>query len=344
LAEPKKILVIQTAFLGDVILTLPMVQTLKNLMPGSLIDFLCIPLTSNVLENNPAINKVIQYDKKGKDKLNNFFGVLTLIRETKYDIVLCPHRSFRSALITYFSKANVRIGYEKNSLSFLLTDRVKYDNNVHEIQRNLDIMAAIPGLTADDSKITQQAKLYPDEKDVKIVQTLFDAFNHNNLVSFAPCSKWYTKQLTIEKSKEILSALKEKGIALVLIGGALDFEYCKQLEQEAGGDNLLNLCGRLTPVQSYVAISKTKALITVDSASQHLGGASDVPILLIYGSTNSKFGFFPLTNKYKIVENNDLDCRPCTDHGRHSCPKGHFKCIKELSAPQIIEYTEMLMQ
>jgi heptosyltransferase-2 len=109
----KKILIIQTAFLGDVILALPMAQTLKNHLPESLIDFLCIPNTANVLQNHPAINKIIQYDKQGGDKLDKFIKVLSEIRDVVYDAVICPHRSFRSGLLTYYSEAKTRAGVSK---------------------------------------------------------------------------------------------------------------------------------------------------------------------------------------------------------------------------------------
>src|SRR5205807_3990844 len=114
-----------------------------------------------------------------------------------------------------------------------------------------------------------------------------------NLIAFAPCSKWFTKQLTTEKSVEIIKELFSKEYKVLLIGGSEDFEYCKLLEKQFENNSLINLCGRLTPVQSYSAISKSSALITVDSAVQHLGAATETPIVLIYGSTNSSFGFYP---------------------------------------------------
>ncbi len=338
----KKILIIQTSFLGDVILALPMVQTLNNLAPDSLIDFLCIPLTANVLENHHMINDVIRYDKKGKNKLGKLFEIISEIKKREYDIIICPHRSFRSALITYFSKAPVRIGFDSNSMSFLLTAKVPYAKESHEIQRNLDLIGAIPGIEADDSKISAKAEFFPSPKDVKLVDTLLARAANEKLVALAPCSKWFTKQLTKEKTVEIVKAFFEKGFWVVLIGGAEDFNYCREVERELESDKLINLCGRLSPLQSYLAISKSKVLITVDSAAQHLGGASDVPIVLIYGSTNKSFGFYPLTSRYEIIENTELTCRPCTDHGRAKCPLGHFKCMVDLNAGKIVEAAEDL--
>jgi lipopolysaccharide heptosyltransferase II len=336
----KKILIIQTAFLGDVILALPMVQTLKMHMPDAKIDFLCIPQTADVLAGHPDISTVIQYDKKDGDKLDKFIEVLSEIREVEYDIVFCPHRFSRSALLTYYSEAKVRIGFDRNSFSFLLTEKVKYVQDKHEIYRNLDLVKTLPGFEYDEKKVSLKPNLYPSEENRKRVEQLL---HRSNLIAFAPCSRWYTKQLTPSKSGELVHKLTFEGYNVVLLGGKVDENYCRELEVMTGDESLINLCGKLSPLESYHAITRSKALITVDSAVQHLGAASNTPIVLIYGSTDMRFGFYPLTSKNIIIENNKLDCRPCTDHGRDSCPKEHFKCIEDLTAEEIfVKMAEMI--
>ncbi len=330
--KDKKILVIQTAFLGDVILALPMVQTLKQHIPDAKIDFLCIPQTADILAGHPDINMVIPYDKKGGDKLDKFIEVLSEIREVEYDIVLCPHRFSRSALLTYYSEAKVRIGFEKNSFAFMLTHKVKYIQDRHEIYRNLDLLRVLPGLEYDENKVSLKPKLFPSVENKNRVDHLIP---HSNLVAFAPCSRWYTKQLTLNKSIEIVHKLLFGGYNVALLGGSADEDYCNSLSENVNDESLINLCGKLSPLESYYAITRSKALITVDSAAQHLGAASDTPIILIYGSTDMRFGFYPLTSRYRIIENKTLDCRPCTDHGLDKCPLGHFKCIEDLSADEI---------
>jgi heptosyltransferase-2 len=327
-----KILIIQTAFLGDVILALPAVQTLKNHLPDSKIDYLCIPDTAPVLKNHPDINEIIRYDKKGADKLDKFIEILSELRENEYNAVISPHRSFRSALLTYYSEAPLRIGFHQTSLSFLLTNKVKYLRNMHEIHRNLSLVKHFLGSQYDDSKVSVKPNLYPSNEDISFVNYLF---NRSNLITFAPCSRWFTKQLTLGKSREIIDNLVTDGYNIALIGGANDTDYCSELEKQINDDSLINLCGKLSPLQSYTIISKSKALVTVDSAAQHLGAASETPVILIYGSTDSSFGFYPLTSKHLIAENNSLSCRPCTDHGRDKCPLKHFKCIEDLNAGQI---------
>lgn len=336
----KKILIIQTAFLGDVILALPMVQTIKAHLPESEIDFLCIPSTASVLQGHPAIHTVIEYDKKGGDKLDKFIEVLNEIREVEYDIVICPHRFFRSALLTYYSESKVRIGFEENSLAFLLTNKVKYIKDKHEIYRNLELVKQVPGINYSEEKVSLKPELYPSAEQKEKVKRLA---GRSNLVSFAPCSRWYTKQLPQEKSLEIIHSLIYKGYNVALLGGEADTVYCNEIEQKVSDDALINLCGKTDPLESYEVMKNSKGLITVDSAAQHLGAASGVPVVLVYGSTDISFGFYPLISKYKIAEIDSLECRPCTDHGRDKCPLGHFKCMNDLDAARIIEMFESLV-
>jgi len=338
-----KILIIQTAFLGDVILALPMVQTLKNHLPESQIDFLCVPVNVPVISNHPSIRNVIPYDKKGADKFDKFIEVLSEIRENEYDVVISPHRYLRSALLTYYSEAKIRVGFNRNSLSFLLTNKVKYGYDKHEVLRNLDLVKALPGINFDDTKVSLKPELYPVETDEILVNELLSGMDFEKLVTFAPCSRWITKQFPIHKSVEVINMLISEGFNIALIGGNDDREYCRRIENRVMNNKFIKLCGKLTPIQSYLVIKKSKALISVDSAAQHLGAAADIPIVIIYGSTDSSFGFYPLVLKHKIVEQSGLDCRPCTDHGRDKCPLGHFKCMEEIEPDKILNEVKNLI-
>src|SRR4030095_3947124 len=237
--QTKKILVIQTAFMGDVILALPIVQTLRLYIPEAKIDFLCIPGTAPILENHPDINKVIPYDKKGCDKIDKFIEILSELRENEYDIVICPHRSARSALLTYYSEAPVRVGFDKNQLSFMLTEKVKYERSTHEIHRNIELVKRVPGIKFDENKVSLKPRLYPSAEDINFVN---HQFNRSNIIAFAPCSKWYTKQLTLKKSIEIVHGLIMEGYNVVLLGGKDDSDYGMELEQRVNDESLINLC------------------------------------------------------------------------------------------------------
>jgi heptosyltransferase-2 len=337
-----KILVIQTAYLGDVILTIPVVQNIKKLVPQAEIDFICIPQTETVLRNNPDIRRLIVYDKRTGGKIGKLFRIISQVREQKYDIIICPHRSFRSALITHFSGAKIRIGFNKNSLSNLLTSRVYYNKESHEIERNLDLIRAIPQINFDESKKILQPALFPSKEDTEYVKALLHPLH--SAVSFAPCSKWFTKQLSENKSVEIIMEMIKIGYRVILIGGSEDAEHCGKLEKHVSNGNLLNLCGKLTPLQSKVVIENSVCMISVDSAAAHVGASTDVPLVQIYGSTVPAFGFYPLKSQSALIENNLLTCRPCTNHGRISCPLKHFKCMEDIDAKKISDVVEKLVK
>jgi heptosyltransferase-2 len=329
------------------------VQNVKQLIPDAEIDFMCIPQTESVLKNNPAVRELIVYNKRGKKKVSGFFKILSKIKKNKYDIIICPHRSLRSALITHFTGVNLRIGLDKNALSNLLTERVMYNKGTHEIERNLDLVRAIPGIKFDENKKLLKPELFPSEEDRKYVKQFLDtphsthfhppeAGKHSmhsihSSVSFAPCSKWFTKQLPENKSVEIIRELIKHGYSVILIGGNEDAAYCNELEKKVSDQSLLNLCGKLSPLQSKAAVENSVCLISVDSAAAHIGASTDIPIIQIYGSTVTAFGFYPLTSRNVIIENNSLTCRPCTNHGREACPLKHFKCLVDIDVKKILE-------
>ncbi len=347
MANKSKILIIQTAFLGDTILTLPMVQTLKKINPDFEIDFVCIPATANVLLNNPNIHNVIKYDKKASGKLSKLLQIIKIIRSGKYDIILCPHRSLRSALITYFSKAKVRIGFNKNALSFLLTQKAVYRPDFHEIKRNLELIKLIPGINVNSDDLILRPEMFPMKEDKNIADNLLNDFTSpvkDKLICLAPCSKWFTKSIPELKSVEIINALCTAGYKVILIGGKEDEIFCESVVTRLQNDKMvINLAGKLTPVQSSIVIGNSDVLITVDSAASHIGSATDTPIIIIYGSTIPGFGFYPLTSKNIIIENNSLDCRPCTGHGRGSCSKQHFKCMQDINADEILNALQTIL-
>lgn len=342
--ENPKILIIQTAYLGDVILTLPVVQNIKKFLPQSEVDFICIPQTEIVLKNNPSVKELIVYDKRGKKKLTGLFNIISKVRSRKYDIIISPHRSFRSALITHLSGAEIRIGFDKNSLSNLLTSRVTYNKNAHEIERNLDLVRAVPQINFDEKIKILKPGLFPSDEDNNFVEMLFEiprsihsARSTHSFISFAPCSKWFTKQLPENKSAEIIKELNTRGYNVLLIGGKEDKDYCDKIEKSVSDEKLINLCGKLTPLQSKIVMGKSVCLISVDSAASHIGASTDTPVVQIYGSTVPALGFYPLTSRSVIIENNALTCRPCTDHGRKDCPLKHFKCMEEIDVKKVAD-------
>jgi heptosyltransferase-2 len=150
--EEKKILLIQTAFPGDAILTLPLIQELKKKKPEYLIDVLCIPLTAEIFSASPNVNSVIPFDKKDKQKsLLAFIRFMKHLRLNNYEIVYSPHRSLRSAIISMNLSAKETYGFENSSLKFAFRHTVKYDPAAHEVKRNLEFIEGDYSVKTEDN-------------------------------------------------------------------------------------------------------------------------------------------------------------------------------------------------
>jgi heptosyltransferase-2 len=325
-----RVLVIQTAFIGDVILTLPMVQALKRHKPEAIIDFLTIPRSAPVLANHPAINKVILYDKKGKDR-----GLFSLISQgltlrKSYDIALVPHRSIRSAMLALLAGIPMRIGFDTSDGRLLFTRQIKYRHDDHEIERNLSLLA--PLLIEEGNIILPD--IYPSKSDqIKAehyTSQVRSSLNKN--VVIAPGSIWGTKRWTKEGFSSVTSMLVEAGFGVVLIGGNEDRGLCEEIRAPSASSSILNTAGELSLLESAALLGTCSLLITNDSAPLHLGVAMRTPVIAIFGATVPQFGFSPVGEFDSVIELDGLECRPCGIHGGDSCPLGTFDCMKHIPA------------
>lgn len=332
---PGKILIIQTAFLGDVILTTPLVSALKESYPASGIDFLTIPKSVDTLINNPKINKVIVFDKRGRDKgLSGLRRISAELREQAYDLCLTPHRSLRSAWLTRQTGADIRIGFDRLAWkNGVLTDVVAYNHKLHEIERNLSLLKPL-GL---DFSI-RRPEIYPDENDHTIVENIFQE-NHldpgTRLFALAPGSVWPTKRWPAEYFMEIAENLINDGLRPLLIGGKEDLDICLKIVKKV--PRTISLAGKLSLRQSALVLKSCLGLLTNDSAPLHLGLAAAIPVFAIFGATVPEFGFAPYTELDKIIEYKGLKCRPCGIHGQKKCPIKTFDCMLKLNPEQVYQ-------
>jgi heptosyltransferase II len=321
-----KVLIIQTAFLGDVILATPIIEKLKEQDKNCTIDFLLRKGNESLFENHPHINKLIIFDKKNKNR--NLFPVIRLIRAGSYDYTINIHRSLRTGFITILSGAKFKIGFNKNPLSFLFTFSVKHqftkkEFRIHEVSRNLSLIKKL----GNNEFI--RPRLYPSEIDYNVT------FVEGEYICIAPGTVWNTKQFPAEKWVELISKLPDK-FAVYLIGSETDSKLCDQILKKNSNRKVENRAGKFTLLQSAALIQKAKMTFANDSAVVHIASAMNAPIAVIYCSTIPDFGFEPLSDDSTIIEiDRKLDCRPCGLHGKTRCPKNHFKC-SEVNIDKII--------
>ena len=338
-----KILVIQTAFIGDAILTLPLIQTLKVNFPQSSIDVLTIPLTAEIFNHHPAITDVIQFDKRGSDQgLKGLWRLRGILRTKNYDLVIVPHRSIRSSILAWLSKPTVSIGFDKSAGRWLFKDIVRYNSSLHEIERNLSLLEPLQLRYVKP----ELPRLYPSTQDVQIVDSILRANGLNQdwkLIAVAPGTVWNTKRWPAERFAALCKQVASDNIAVILVGGREDEALCNGIRDSACVKNIFTVAGKLSLLQSAELIRRCEVLISNDSAPMHIAVAVGTPVVAIFGATVPEFGFSPRGPRDVVVETKGLKCRPCSIHGGNSCPIKTFECMLSITPEVVVDKLKSLL-
>ena len=321
------ILIIHTAFIGDIVLSTALVSKIKEKYPDSDIYYLTTPLGKEILKNNPKIKEIIVYDKRGKDKgFRAFISFVRKIRKLKIDVCLTPHRYLRSSILSFLSGAKIRIGYDIASLSFVFNKKIKYDRTKHEVEKLLSFI--------DDSPNRYELEMYPSEKDKIRIDTLLKNLSENKkIILIAPGSKWFTKRWPEEYFRILIQNLvKRDDLLIVITGGKEEREIDLNLDSK-----VLDLRGEISLLELAELIKRAILVVSNDSAPIHITSAfPNTRIVGIFGPTVKEFGFFPWSKNSKVFEINGLYCRPCAIHGGNFCPEKHFRCMREIT-PDLVE-------
>lgn len=334
----QKICVIQTAFIGDVVLSTSLLESLHFQYPNARIDIIVRKGNEALFNNHPFVNNVIVWNKQ-QNKYANWFKVLRQIRSNQYDAIVNVQRYAATGLWTAFSGAKHKIGFDKNPFSFLFTHKVRHQEmqvGLHEIDRNLALIKVL-----NENIILSKPKLYPANSDFEKIKVL----QQNPYICIAPASVWFTKQFPIAQWVRFLSGLEFEG-NIYIIGGPSDVllgdEIIASISSTASIKNrIVNLAGHFHFLSS-AALQKGAVLNYVnDSAPMHFASAVNAPVVAIYCSTIPDFGYGPLSDKSFVVQTQQhLACKPCGVHGKKTCPLGHFDCAMTINMQQL--YTPLL--
>jgi heptosyltransferase-2 len=323
-------LIIQTAYIGDVVLASSVIEKVHNSYPAAKIDVIVRKGNEMLFEKHPFIRACYVWEKK-KHKYKNLFRLIKTIRKYEYDYIINLQRYFSSGLLTIFAKGHTSIGFKKNPLSFLFSQSYPHiigtaKNPVHEIERNHLLIKNITDSTV------HKPKLYPSVEDIEMVSK----YTKDIFVCIAPVSVWKTKQFPQHKWLELIKILESK-YKIYLIGGNEDYNIAEDIRQQSSSSKVINLCGKLSYLQTAALMQNAKMNYVNDSAPLHFASAIDAPVTAIFCSTMPYFGFTPLSTSSKIVEiKYNLNCRPCGLHGRKVCPKKHFKCAEDIEIEQLL--------
>lgn len=335
-----KILVIQTAFIGDAILTLPLIEKLKEKFPSDEIDILCIPLTQEIFAASLFVSEVLVMDKKKAHKsVLKLYKFTEEIKKRNYTKIFSPHRSFRTSFIVMQSGVRDTFGFSNSSLFHVYKNVTDYKTNIHEVQRNLDLIGY--EYSSESWRIIPQVKIN-ELSYRKVAQFIAEKNIKDKLIAIAPGSIWKTKKYPEENFKKIIRHFVDKSYKVLIIGGESDKELCERLSV-GYKDEVILTAGLFSIIESIELLKSVKLLLTNDSAPTHLGMCADIPVLTIYCSTIPEFGFYPYNNKSSYISFNDLSCKPCGIHGYEECPISTFDCGYKLDYQTIISKIEELI-
>ncbi len=314
----KKILVIRLSSLGDVLLTTPILRSIKKKFPGLQIDFVVKPAFKQALSLNQNITNIYEYTP------DTYKYLVKILKENNYNFALDLQNNIRSRQVLSKLRINRR-SLKKPVVKKLLL--VKFKINLFKKIITIPQRYA----AAFDENILDGKGL-----DLFIPRSIKPSveFSKNN-IGFAPGAKHFTKRWPKEYFIELGKKLAGTGYRIILFGGSADKHLCNEITKEIAGS--MNLCSDDDLFFTSINMKACGCIITNDSGLMHTAVALNVPVFAIFGSTVKEFGFAPFGSVNVVVENQGLECRPCSHIGRKSCPQKHFNCMKKLTPDFIFD-------
>ncbi len=324
-AQIQNILVIQTAHAGDIIMSTPLFEGLRQLYPEAGIDVVVNHRHAGILANNPHIRKVLGLRKRGK-KISNLFGLVRRIRRTPYDLALSMQIHMSSSLMMYLGGIRTRVG---SSRQRLLTHRVAFPPGIH-IREKAGMLLESLG----KGPFYLQTKLYPSDGDRAHAQQYLLS-NGRFRLGVAPGSDKLTRRWPADYFIKLLSALPDR-VDVYLIGSdPCDAALSDDILKQSTGAGLINTTGKLSLLQSAALIDELDLLLCHDSPPLHVGNAMRTNVFAIFGPTVRDSGSYPFRDGDLLIET-ELPCRPCSRQDGRKCPEKHFRCMRDITPGRVL--------
>ncbi len=329
--EFQRILIVQTAYLGDTILVTPLIRATRQVFPQAQIDVLVIPQTAGALQNNPHLNRIVMFDKR-RNKRAAFVHTLRELKAARYDLAITPHSSFTTGLLLKMAGIPRRVGFDRSPVKFFLTERVPQPKTGHTIEKNLALLRPFSSQT-----FSMQTELFPTPAQKEKAQKLLQPLPSDRpKIAIAPGSVWPTKRWPQEYYRDLVRALKAQ-FSFVFIGSKDERALCSRIVSEAQPEHAVNVAGELSLLESAAAIAQCDLMVCNDSGALHLANAMQTDVFAFFGPTVKEFGFYPFRPNDFVFEVPDLYCRPCGKHGHKKCPEGHFRCMREITPSMVVQ-------
>lgn len=339
-----KIGVWNTAFLGDAILTLPLLQTLREAYPDAAIHFWVRKGFGSLFGAHSDITTVYEYDKRGEGKgVRNAMQLGRGLGCERYSVWISAHASLRSAIIARWTGAKVRIGYDRpRGNAWLYTHVVpRRFAELEEIERLNRLLLPLD-LPARGIKPETWPKIALPEAACSAAATFFSAIPEGTpVLGMHPGSTWGTKRWPAEYFAEIGARALRQGARVLVFGGSGEEDMAADVVRQIFGksdvvreDCLVDLSGRLSLPELAAYIGCLSCYVTNDSGPMHLAWPQRVPVIALFGPTVRELGFFP-RGESSTVKEIPLPCRPCGLHGPQICPLGHHRCMRDMTPDMV---------
>lgn len=310
-----KILVIQAAFLGDVVLSTPVLSNLKTLYPDSDLYTLTTPIATQFFQFDPRVKKAIAFKKRKEHSgFRGLFDLIADLKQIKFDKIVSLHRSFRTSFMVSRLGVSDTIGFDDAWGSFFYRRRVKRANADHAVVRNLSILE----IENPDTEL----KLFPDPTYKPPV---------SDYVCLFPGSEWFTKRW--QGFRRAAELLLDQGKSVVVLGAPSEKTLNKQI---MNGLPVIDLTGETSLPQTMSLVAKSSGVICNDSMALHVASAFKVPRVSVFCATSPSFGFGPWGERGAVVQDPYLPCKPCRRHGSDRCPTGTNLCMTRVGASDVV--------
>lgn len=343
--------VLQTSFLGDMVLTTPLLARVAEAGP---VHVVATPANASLLANHPAVTSVLVYDKRGADRgWRGLQRMAARVRALGADTAYLAQGSVRTAVVATLAGIPRRVGFASSAGKWLYTHRVPYVRSWHHAERLWSLASAESG-SPERMPSGSRPALYPGPSEAAAVDALFAEHGvqpQHRLVAFAPGSVWATKRWPgfDALAAHLAASDTSHETRIVVLGGPDDRTLATHIAEAAASQGperhaVIDATGRLSLLASAALLARVSLLVSNDSAPLHLASAMNTPTVALFGPTVPGMGFGPLSERHRVLGVDTLGCRPCGAHGAKRCPLGHWRCMRDLSVAAVIDPITELVQ
>lgn len=360
----KRIVVVQTAFLGDLLLSLPLLKWARELWPDSQITLVCRRGLGSFFLKTEVVHEVLEIEK---GKASTYRAARQKLNERQIDLLISPHTSFRTTLLCFRIKASAKVSFKKPWNFFVFTKRLEWPRAWPEALRVLSLLTpwapilaehlSKSGVNFNEKGALNRLISVPDWASMSLVENLDQDPLRREFPTLARCTQkamigdkrilifpgsvWRTKRWTAEGFLQVAQGLQKDGYQVVWMGGPGEEQLANDLGQRSPGS--LVLAGKTSVLQSCLLMRKSRLVICNDSAASHMAAATETPVLSIFGPTVLGFGYRPWSSKAYVIEKSDLGCRPCGPHGGKKCPIKTHVCMTRISSEEVLRLSREIL-